>query len=489
MEGNMKKAFILLLLLAGLSACAGPGTKSALQLKPCTMHGSQARCGTLQVYENRAARSGRIISLNIIVIKAGGEHPAPDPIFWLSGGPGGAATEDARMSRPIPNSLSENHDLVFVDQRGTGGSNEFLIPDDAPDLNGLTPEQMDTEIRAWVDGMLGEIDMDPRYYTTSQAMDDLDEVRAALGYDKINLVGYSYGATAAQYYLRQHEEHVRSVVLGGGSLLDVPVFERWAQNSQRALDRTFELCLSDPACRAAYPDLRAEYAGLMERLQENPKTVPYTDPAGQQPASITFTADYLAAEIRYMMKDAQTAVRLPLLIHRAYADDNWDGFLTFFLMHGGPEWWGNQFMDHVIRCSEKWAAFDPAVVAQLGKGSPFAGWDLNLAQTTAFACKYTPPGITPEGQADQPASPVPVLTWNGDVDPIDPPENMAGAGELWPNSLSVVAPYTSHNFSDSAAISCWNALVSDFIQAGTAEGLDTSCLQRIQAPVFLTPNQ
>ena len=71
--------------------------------------------------------------------------------------------------------------------------------------------------------------MEPQFYTTSEAMDDLDDVREALGYDKINLVGYSYGATAAQYYLRQHEEHVRTMTLGGGSLLDVPVFELWAQ--------------------------------------------------------------------------------------------------------------------------------------------------------------------------------------------------------------------------------------------------------------------
>ena len=84
---------------------------------------------------------------------------------------------------------------MFVDQRGTGGSNRVLIPTDPPDLTGLTPEEMDTKAKEWVAGCLSEIDMDPQYYTTSVAMDDLDEVREALGYDKINLFGYSYGAT------------------------------------------------------------------------------------------------------------------------------------------------------------------------------------------------------------------------------------------------------------------------------------------------------
>ena len=193
--------------------------------------------------------------LRVAVIKARGEQPAPDPIFYLAGGPGEAATEDAARGQQFSHALNENHDLVFVDQRGTGGSNRILVPTDPPDMSGLTPEEMDTRAKSWVAGYLEEIDMDPRFYTTSVAMDDLDEVREAMGYDKINLAGYSYGATAAQYYLRQYEDHVRTVFLYGGSLLDVPVFERWALNSQQALNRIINLCMADPDCQAAYPNL------------------------------------------------------------------------------------------------------------------------------------------------------------------------------------------------------------------------------------------
>ena len=118
----------------------------------------------------------------------------------------------------FPSSLSHTHDLVFVDQRGTGNSNPQTVSQGFPDFSGLTPEQIDanTKARAWEYKVLKIFTMDSRFYTTSLAMDDLDDVREALGYDKINLVGYSYGATAAQYYLCQHEEHVRTVTLGGG---------------------------------------------------------------------------------------------------------------------------------------------------------------------------------------------------------------------------------------------------------------------------------
>ncbi len=84
-------------------------------------------------------------------------------------------------------------------------------------------------------------------------------------------------------------------------------------------------------------------------------------------------------------------------------------------------------MEHVICCSEKWAAFDPVAVTHFSEGSYLAGWNINLATNQAFSCKYDPRGETPEGISPQPGSQVPVLTLNDDVDPIDPPENMAGA--------------------------------------------------------------
>lgn len=501
-----RKLITLLLLMIFISACSAPKTvppvtetapvllptstfnsplSPSIQLEPCQLGSTQAQCGTLKVYENREARSGRMIDLRVAVIKAPGDNPAPDPIFYLAGGPGDAATQDATRQQ-FPYSLSENHDVVFVDQRGTGGSNQVLVPTDQPDLSGLTPEQADAQARAWVTKVLGEIPMDPRFYTTSIAMDDLDEVRQALGYDKINLVGYSYGATAAQYYLRQHGEHVRTIVLGGGSLLDIPVFERWAQNSQRALDLVFDQCLADPACQASFPNFKTEFADLLARLAAKPVTETFTDPSSSQPASVTFTSDFFAAVVRHMTKDTKNDSALPILIQRAYEENNWQGITQFYANGGGPEWWGDLIMAHVIRCSEKWAAFDPEAVSQLSEGSYLKGWDVSLAQNQAVSCQYTPRGETPEGTAPQPGSQAPVLILNGDMDPIDPPDNMADAKALWPNSLALVLPYQSHSISDLNAINCMWSIENEFIQTGSAEGLHTDCLKNIQPAGFIT---
>ncbi len=465
---------------------AAPAPRPSITFHPCDLGytSSSAQCGTLRVYENRAAQSGRMIDLRVAVAKALDPNPAPDPIFYLAGGPGSAATEEAATGQQISPSLRTNHDLVFVDQRGTGGSNQVHIPSDGPDLSGLTSEQADARVREWVAQALKKMDMDPRFYTTSMAMDDLDEVRQALGYDKINLVGFSYGAIAAQYYLRQHESHVRTVWLGGGSLLDTPLDELWARNSQRALDSIFDRCQADPACHQAFPNVRAEFSDLMARLAAQPVTLKYTSEG--KDGTVNLTADYFAGFIRNMTKKAENGAKLPRLIHRTYQDNDWQEITRLIESGVGPEWWSDLMMDRVIRCSEKWAAFDPDAVARLGEGSYIKAWDMSLAQTTAMSCKYTPRGETPEGQSPQPGSQVPVLIWNGQADATCPPENMAGAKTLWPNSLALVAPYQGHNWENSYVTTCYFSVMDQFIQSGSVEGLETNCLQKITAPSFDT---
>ena len=135
-------------------------------------------------------------------------------------------------------------------------------------------------------------------------------------------------------------------------------------------------------------------------------------------------------------------------------------------------------------CSEKWAAFSQAEVERLSTGSYLKGWYVGLAQNHALACSLTPPGETPEGSSNQPHSNVPVLIINGEADPQGPPDNMAGASALWPNSVQVVEPYQGHWLSDWGEIQCRWAIENQFIQSGSVQGLDTSCMKNVKMPVF-----
>jgi pimeloyl-ACP methyl ester carboxylesterase len=466
-----KIIFVAAFLLVLLSSCAKPN--QPLKLTPCTIAGQSAQCGSLPVYENRDTRTGRIINLKIAVIKSTSPQPANDPVFLLSGGPGVAATEDTGTIQLFLY-IQKDRDLVLVDQRGTGGSHQVKAPT-TPDWSGLSPSELEKTYAAWIKEQLPKLDLDMRYYTTSVAMDDLDDVRQALGYEKINLFGGSYGTTAAQYYLRQHEQHVRSVVLLSGSVGNIPIWERQAANAQLALDATFSRCESDPACHSAFPDVKTEFDVLLERLGAQPVAIEW------EGGTLTLTRDLFAAKVEDMTRDAKRAAALPRLIHRAYGMDDWEPF-------GNASYgdWTPLLMGYSIQCNESWATFSPEEVSRLGQDSYLLGWSLFRANKYTLACKYLPKGITQEGNSDQPVSEVPVLLFNGALDPLDPPANVAGSQEIWPNSLALTLPFRGHSISDYTSAACILRITGKFIEAGSAKHLPTDCLQDIQPIPFDT---
>lgn len=474
---NNKTLLPALILIFLLSSCRGmtklDGDKTTfVDQHPCRIAGQDAVCGTVSVYENRTAQSGRIIDLNIAVVKASSSNPEPDPVFFLAGGPGEAATESTGNVEFLVWILGGHRDIVLVDQRGTGGSNNVIAPP-FPDFSGLSPDELETELAKWMDETIAGLDMDPRYYTTSVAMDDLDAVRKALGYEEINLYGVSYGTTAAQYYLRQYEDHVRTVVLMAGSLLDVPIFELEPENAQHALDLVFDQCEVDSACHTAFPNVRDEFVELLERLEKNPAEVIL------ESGTVVLTRDYFAAKVEWLTRDSNRSASLPFWIHEAYENNDW----TVFAEAGvhGP---GSQVMSYIIRCSEKWAIFTPDGVARQSPNSYLLDWSITQAIQIGLVCKYAPRGETPEGLSVQPPSQKPVLLFNGEWDILDPPGNVVGAQELWSNSLALTLPWQSHEISNRSVAMCMGDIISDFIDQGSTDELDTSCLQTFKPPVF-----
>ena len=332
LKSNLKKSLLVLAFVVALAACSSSTTnqmpststvlpsptapqKSSITLQPCTLGTTPAQCGTLQVYENRATRSGRMIDLRIAVIKAKNPKPAPDPIFWLAGGPGESAIDWGSYAMQILGLANEQRDVVMVDLRGTGGSNKLVCPQPAD------PALQVEALRS----CLANLNGDPRAYTTAWAMDDVDDVRAALGYDQINLYGGSYGTAAAQVYILRHGEHVRTAALDGATLLDVPIFERWPITSQKALELMFARCEADATCHAAFPNLRQEFAGALDRLNRAPVTLAINNPSTGQPALLT--PEIFKTTVHGALASTPTAVLAPQLIHLVYAED-WNGLVA-----------------------------------------------------------------------------------------------------------------------------------------------------------------
>ncbi len=189
----------------------------SLMLSPCNVEGTseKVKCGTYEVYENRNSKKGRKISLKVVVFPATGKELAPDPFVYVPGGPGSSATEDAPYVAPQFAKIREHRDLLFVDQRGTGGSHplncSFFNAADLQSYFGYFFPLDD--VRKCREQLEQKADL--TLYTTPIAMDDLDEVRAALGYERLNLFGGSYGTRASLVYLKRHPKHVRTVTLQG----------------------------------------------------------------------------------------------------------------------------------------------------------------------------------------------------------------------------------------------------------------------------------
>nr|MBA3534205.1 alpha/beta fold hydrolase [Ardenticatenales bacterium] len=190
----MRPYHFLILILILLAACSTNATSRAgtIDLKECHLSAPglplrlPAKCGTLTLFENRATQSGRQITLNIAVVPARGRDVEPDPLVFLAGGPGQAATESYVQISTAFDRINRDRDIVLVDQRGTGHSNalrcEPAETTTEPAKVVFDEAQQAEEIKA----CLAQLNADPTLYTTAIAMDDLDAVRAALGYERVN---------------------------------------------------------------------------------------------------------------------------------------------------------------------------------------------------------------------------------------------------------------------------------------------------------------
>ena len=226
---------------------AATTSQAKLPLRACVVQGVPAKCGTLLVPENRDTGLGPRIGLRVVVVPARLKPARPDAFAYLAGGPGVGASEQTAVVNSIWSGVHERHDIVLVDQRGTGGSHPLACP----------PPEENEDVSVMIRACLASLNGDPTQYGTAAAADDLEAVRAAVGYRTLNLYGISYGATLAQVYLARHPRSVRSMVLDGATLIDVPFFGRFAVNGQRALDLVARRCARRAGLRTLVPGLDA----------------------------------------------------------------------------------------------------------------------------------------------------------------------------------------------------------------------------------------
>jgi pimeloyl-ACP methyl ester carboxylesterase len=437
-----------------------------VRFRACTLADRvPARCGRLLVRENRDDPHSRWIALHVAVIPAT-KQPAVGALFYLEGGPGGAATDAAKFVNETFAKVNQHRDLVLVDQRGTGGSHRLTCPQEHMLVSDVAA------VTDYVRRCFARFHADVRSYTTAAAADDLDVVRRALDYRRIDLYGGSYGATLAQVYLERHGDSVRTAILDGGSLADVPLYELSAENAERALRLDLARCRAQAACRRDYPRSGAELATLLSRP---PRRVVV---AGRPP--VVLDSGAVASTIQALSQSADGVARIPFLVHEAAAG-NYADLAAEYSMRVGAQLddRARLAMFWVIQCSEPWARFGVAATAQESRGSYFGPVAVAHARLFHSACRAVP-------KAQLAGDPVrsfhvPTLVLAGAADPQDPAANMKGWRRVFPDGRLVVVPGAAHG---AIASGCLPLVAAAFVARGTADDLDTACAEAVRPPPF-----
>ena len=454
-----------------------------LTLKDCTIQNVQgtAKCGTLEVYEDRAARKGRKINLNIVVLPATSEQREPDPLFYFAGGPGSAATEDAPGIAQLFAKIREHRDLVFVDQRGTGGSNplncEFYNANDLQSYLGyFFPLEDIRKCRTQL-----EPKADLKLYTTTIAMDDIDDARAALGYDRINLFGGSYGTRAALTYMKRHPQHVRAAILQGVSPANQLMPRDFPQHTERALQGVLSECAADEQCNSAFPNVKAEAQAVLAQLIKGPVEVEVQKPRSSERVKVKLSRDLAAETIRYMLYNPVAASRIPLMIHTAAQGDFAPMTRAAIQYRMNLVGTGSNGMYLSVTCAEDLPWIKPGEGERIAANT-FLG-DYRLRQQRE-ACELWPRATIERDYAQPVRSDAPVLILTGEWDPVTPPLYGEATAKSLKNSLNIIVPHGAHGLGGLEGMDCIENIINKFIQSGTTKDIDTSCVKNIRRKGF-----
>lgn len=239
-----------------------------------------AACGTLTVPENRARPTGRTIELSVAVLPATSSSPRPDPIVWLAGGPGDDGLTEIGIV--VEGELNRDRDVVFFSQRGTLTANPSLTCTEVDEFNGETldkPFDGDVAKRAYAKATLAckrrlqALGADLGAYNTLESIADLEDLRTALGYEKWNVFGISYGTDYTLNYMRAYPQSIRAAGIDG--VFPPPLaggVSAWTSAGE-GIDAVFRACEAQDECRERYGDIGATFRALVRRYEQRPRTV------------------------------------------------------------------------------------------------------------------------------------------------------------------------------------------------------------------------
>jgi len=473
----------LLVLLAALLATSTASAQS-LELTDCRINAGPgtssmaARCGTMLRPLDPTGTVPGEIALRIAVVPALNLTPEPDPLVPISGGPSQGAVQFYTSYYWVFEDVRRNRDILLIDQRGTGESATMDCEFDDDVIEGEYSIELTIE---YTERCLEELPYDPRFFTTSVAVTDIEAVREALGYASLNLYGVSYGTRVAQHFARRYPGSARSIIIDGVVPPQLSLGPEIATESQKAVDNILARCAADEACNRAFPDLAANFKRVVAELRDTPKNITVPHPSTGLPEELEFGAGELAAAVRLLAYHPNSVALVPLLLHEAgqgnYVPLGSQFMMTMIAMMDAM----SLGMHNSVVCAEDVPFYDKSSIDYDGLAASYMGaYQLDALEAI---CSVWPVGPIDDEFKVPLATDIPVLLLSGDSDPITPPRYAELAAVDLENSIHLIGKNQGHG---QIGVGCTPQLVADFIDSRDPAGLDAECLQRsFVMPFFL----
>jgi len=453
-------------------------------------------CGFVVVPEDHNDPDGPTIRIAVAVFKDQSDEHQPDPVMFLTGGPGEKTVHNAPAFAQIFAPIHPNRDLIVFDQRGVGLSEPALeCPEFVQALFDLLDEpDPEVALQAQFDALMTCRDRlvseghNLSAYNTVQNAADVNAIRIALGYDQVNLYGGSYGSLLAQATMRDHPERIRSVAINSVLPLEKSIFV--STTTANAVMRLLDACAADEACDSAYPNLQEVLFEVIDQLNTEPVPITVTNPLDGQGYDAWLTGDAVLGNLVIFLYVTQTIPVLPQAIFDVYNGDY--GLMTqlsstklalldlttrgmLFSVLCTDDLIGRTPEDLLnIRAAlprQLVSSADPEVIVEYGIFGICEKWPVQEAD----------PWVKEPLVSD-----IPTLVLEGEFDPVTPPEYGQLVAGYLSNSYFFEFPGEGHNVI--VASGCARSIAGAFIDDPT-QAPDAACIAEMPGLVFDVPGE